>query len=106
MSNGGVTAKEKVTWLKLCQFTVEVWNPLKARYAIAAPMPPPTSATATDSSMTETTTAPLPKPSARRVAISRVRAETELYIVLSAPKMAPTAIKKATKYPKVVIKEL
>jgi len=31
-----------------------------------------------DSSMSETTTAPLPKPSARRVAISRVRAATAL----------------------------
>jgi hypothetical protein len=30
-SRGGVTAKAKVTWLKLCQLIVEVWNPLKAR---------------------------------------------------------------------------
>ena len=45
--------------------------------------------------MTDTTTAPLPNPSARSVAISRVRADTELYIVLSAPKTAPIAIRKA-----------
>ena len=61
------------------------------------------SATAKDSSITETTTAPLPKPSARKVAISRVREETELYMVLRAPKVAPTAIKEAISTPRVVI---
>ena len=38
----------------------------------------------------------LPKPSARRVASSRVRADTEAYIVLSAPNTAPIAIRIAS----------
>ena len=41
-------------------------------------------------------TGPEPKPSARKVAISRVRAATALYMVFNAPKSAPRAIKTAT----------
>jgi len=66
-------------------------------------MTPPTSASSSDSSMSETTTAPLPNPSARRVAISRVRAATALYIVFSAPNTAPMAIRNAMIKPSVVI---
>ena len=47
----------------------------------------------------ESTTGPAPNPSARKVAISRVRAETALYIVFSAPKIAPSAIIAAMKKP-------
>ena len=54
--------------------------------------------------LTEAMTAPLPKPKARKVAISRVRVDTELYMVLSAPKIAPTAIKEAIKMPRVVMR--
>src|SRR6266481_5713481 len=77
MSNAGVTRKAKVTWLKLWRFMVAVWKPLKAKYARPAPTTPPINASASDSIITETTTAPLPKPRARKVAISRVRAETD-----------------------------
>ena len=49
-------------------------------------------------------TGPAPKPSARRVAISRVRAATALYIVLSAPNNAPSAIRLAMNTPMVVMK--
>ena len=44
-------------------------------------------------------TGPEPKPSARKVAISRVRRATELYIVLSAPNSAPNAIMPAMNTP-------
>ncbi len=60
----------------------------------------------TDSDSTETTTGPAPNPSARSVAISRVRAATALYIVLSAPNNAPSAIRLAMKTPMVVMKRV
>jgi len=49
------------------------------------PATPPMTARANDSVKTEMTTGTPPKPSARRVAISRVRAATAEYIVFTAP---------------------
>src|SRR3546814_14345958 len=49
-------------------------------------------------SCTENTTGPEPKPIARSVAISRERADTAEYMVLSAPNIAPTAMMPPTKY--------
>ena len=48
------------------------------------------------SNTTEVTTGRPPKPSALRVAISTVRVETAVYIVLSAENTAPTAMMAAT----------
>ena len=62
---------------------------------MSPPIPPPTMASATDSAMTETTTGPLENPSARRVAISRVRLATAVYMVLMAPNTAPMPIRNA-----------
>ena len=45
--------------------------------------------------MTEMTTGPLENPRARRVAISRVRAATAVYMVLMAPKTAPMPMRNA-----------
>ena len=67
-------------------------------------MMPPVKASASDSINTEQTTGAAPKPSARSVAISRPRAATALYIVLSAPNNAPNAIIRATTVPSVVMK--
>ena len=49
------------------------------------------------------TTGPLPNPSARSVAISRVREDTALYIVLSAPKTAPIPMRAAMSVPRPVM---
>ena len=46
--------------------------------------------------MTDTTTGAPPKPIARSVAISRARVPTAAYIVLSAAKVAPSAMMKVT----------
>ena len=56
-SSAGVTWKAKATWLKLCQFMVVVWNPLKTTKARTAPTAPPSKASNKDSIITETTTA-------------------------------------------------
>ena len=50
------------------------------------------------------TTGAAPKPSARKVAISRVRAETAEYIVLSAANTAPTPISTAMVVPTYLIR--
>ena len=52
-----------------------------------------------NSTSTDTTTGPPPKPIARSVAISRVRAETAVYIVFNAPKIAPIPIRPAISIP-------
>ena len=59
------------------------------------PMTPPTRPISSASASTETTTGAEPKPSARSVAISRVRADTAEYIVLSAANTAPRPISTA-----------
>ena len=56
-------------------------------------------ARSTASTSTDMTTGTLPKPSARSVAISRVRAATAEYIVLTAPKIAPSPISAAMANP-------
>ena len=53
---------------------------------------PPSSASSIVSSITETTTGRPRKPIARSVAISRARAATAAYMVLSAPNTAPIAM--------------
>ena len=62
-------------------------------------MIPPARARTRDSSITEQITGVAPKPSARRVAISRLRAATALYIVFNAPSSAPSAIINAITVP-------
>ena len=69
--------------------------PLNPKYEISMPIAPPTMPSSSASASTETTTGDEPKPSARSVAISRVRADTAEYIVLSAAKIAPSPISTA-----------
>jgi hypothetical protein len=49
-------------------------------------------------------TGPALKPRARSVAISRVRAETAVYMVLRAPKSAPRPMSRAMGIPRPVIR--
>ena len=56
-----------------------------------------------DSTKNDSTIAPPPKPIARRTAISRERSETAEYMVLSAPKTAPSAMTTAISEPSTVI---
>jgi hypothetical protein len=56
-----------------------------------------------DSKSTEITIGTPLNPRARRVAISRVREATALYIVFKAPKSAPSAIMAAMKTPIVLM---
>ena len=86
-SNDGVTRNANATWLNVWKFIVEVWYPLKPRYATAPPTNPPSAASASDSARTDTSTAPALNPSARSVAISRARVATAVYIVKIAPKI-------------------
>ena len=60
------------------------------------PTAPPTSASTSASIITETTTGAPPKPIARSVAISTWRLAIAEYMQLSAPNVAPTAMKAAT----------
>ncbi len=85
-SRPGVTAKGKV------RPSEEMARPLNRTQAIATPISAPGMARSSDSTITEITTAVPPKPMARRVAISRARASTAEYMVLTAPNTAPTAI--------------
>ena len=68
------------------------------------PTTPPANAMSSDSTKNDSTIAPPPKPIARRTAISRERSETAEYMVLSAPKTAPSAITAATSEPSTVIR--
>ena len=43
ITSAGLTAKAKLTWLKLEKFSVEVCRPSNPKYAIAAPAAPPMS---------------------------------------------------------------
>jgi hypothetical protein len=72
--------------------------PSKNSHAASEPIAAPMSARATASTNTEITTGVAPKPSARNVAISFPRVLTAVYIVLSAPNSAPTAMMPPTTY--------
>ena len=66
-----------------------------------AQMAPPAAASNMVSSNTETITGTRRNPRARKVAISRARAATAEYIVLSAPKTAPMAMMAPTVMPRI-----
>ena len=74
--------------------------------ARSTPRTAPPAARTIASVSTEKTTAPAPNPRARKVAISRVREATAVYIVLMAPKTAPMPISTAMKYPSVRMSRL
>src|SRR5512141_944964 len=78
----GVTLKANATWLNDCQLIVLLWYPSNAAHASRPPRSPPTTLRTIDSASTDKRTAKRPNPSARRVAISRMRDATALYIVL------------------------
>ncbi len=65
---------------------------MNSSQAMAPPSTPPSNASSSVSSSTAITTGRPPKPMARSVAISRLRALIAAYMVLSAPKMAPSAM--------------
>ena len=99
-SSCGVTVNANVIWLKVAKFIVEARMPLNAKYEISMPID-----AADDAEQQRLRRAPRsrpamePKPSARSVAISRVRADTAEYIVLSAAKIAPSPISTAMATP-------
>ena len=86
----------------VCQFIVPVVMPFTGSTAMQ-PMTPPMSAIHNASLRNEMTMAMLPKPSARRTAISRERSATAEYIVLSAARIAPSPITRATIPPSTVM---
>ena len=91
--SAGLTLSSKIRWPAAAPPPdVLTWCPLKNSHAIAAPITPPMSASSSASASTDITIAVEPKPIARNVAISRRRALTAEYIVLSALKIAPTAM--------------
>src|SRR5579875_109127 len=71
--------------------------PLNSAHAMPAPRKAPGSASTIPSSRTDTMIGPALKPMARSVAISRRRASTEPYRLLSAPNTAPLAMTAPTK---------
>ena len=99
----GVIRNAKATEEKVCMFSVLVVRPFRGRTA-TEPSSPPTNAMRRASKRKDITMLKAPKPIARMVAISRERSDTAEYIVLSAPKTAPTPMIEATKVPRTVIK--
>src|SRR5437762_2724694 len=98
----GVMRNAKARCENVCQLSVPVVYPLSGSTTMQ-PRIPPTSAMHSASMTNDITTLPAPKPSARMVAISRARAVTAEYIVLSAPKTAPMPITAATIEPRTVM---
>ena len=76
---------------------------LKRTNASAVPRIPPIRQRRRASTTNETRTARREKPIARRVPISRMRAETCAYIVFIAPKDAPMAVKTPTRIARILI---
>ena len=102
-SRSGVTRNANARCEKVCQFIVPVVSPFTGS-AARQPIAPPTSAMASDSTRKARTIAPPPKPMARRTAISRERSETAEYMVLRAPKTAPSPITTATSVPSTLMR--
>jgi len=102
----GVSRKAKTTSEKVAKFVVPV-TPERASFTASQPRTqprsPPSRARTIDSRTKETMIETRPKPRARRVAISRVRADTAAYIVFMAPKQAPIAMTTPTKRPRNLI---
>lgn len=100
MSSVGVTAKAKATWLEAL--------PVERRGAVAVEGEPGRAGPDRAAEQGEDHRFEHHrhhhrrggKPRARRVAISRVRAETAVYMVLKAPKTAPRAIRKVMTNPR------
>src|SRR5712692_3400922 len=92
----GVIWKAKATSLKLGVWPEAVVKPLIGK-ASRHPSRPPARARITDSTTNEKRMLRREKPIARSVPISRVRAATIAYIVLSAPKTAPSPMMIDTK---------
>jgi len=99
-SSGGDTLNENTTWLKLDP-NVEAVKLSNTAHATPAPITPPSSASNSVSAMIERITGDPRNPMARSVAISRVRAATAAYMVLSAPNTAPTAMMTPTTVPRI-----
>src|SRR6185503_6360525 len=99
-SRGGVSSKLNMISAKVWELLVPVGavrKMLTMTAARAPPTTPPSSPRHVDSSTNEIRTTVREKPRARRVAISRVRADTCAYIVFIAPNDAPMAMITATR---------
>src|SRR5262245_20640415 len=97
--SGGVIRKLKRTSEKVRKFMVPVGlvrKVEKTSWVKITPRTPPARHSISDSSTKERRIERREKPIARRVPISRVRAETCAYIVFIAPNEAPIAVKSPT----------